>query len=592
MNASSAARIGSALVIFGEALPAQLLSSKRDTIIARRSVCLEARRLGYNTIDLGTLTVSGSVYEAGAVMDDLARLSLPDGTRLAKKLIYEGYELWWVHYSDLFRFYCIPYVEYKLLLEKLVQFESVCVYAPPSEGIFAYYLEAHNVPYRIVGSTNADFGSIGAFVQLLLTLASLISLVMRPRPLLVFTGDKFEQGKDYDFRLGFIYEELRSRKLSFVECIRGIEPWRKVISHAWVRRRPVLYSEAIALVSRYLAFVTGSRRRMKQQFTIEHLTHSQDPDVRFRYLIASHHLRKASEDIWSIRLTQLLLRLIGIRGAYITTSSERNYAAVLGCKLNGIPTVGILHGVASRYRSPHDFLPEFDGIKKLSVDVYGVWSEWWRSYYLKHSRSFAPEQLVVSGPMRPVTERAVPPSASTKERKTRVLFISEQVANPHEVMPFLRAVVAESGMECVIKFRPYRDGFEEWLKQNEPELLGRVRGVTSSPAEAAAANDVVVGSYSTAVLEALLVLRPPVFFYTRKWGDYYELKGHDAKSSLFAETPDELVMKIREAIHISAPSLTELRERFFGDSSQNGSRWVVDQLQRFLLTPRTGVRTH
>ena len=90
--------------------------------------------------------------------------------------------------------------------------------------------------------------------------------------------------------------------------------------------------------------------------------------------------------------------------------------------------------------------------------------------------------------------------------------------------------------------------------------------------------DVVVGSHSTAVLEALLQFKTPIFFNTNKWGDCFSFKEYGNNHPFFAESPDELSEKIKGAQSVSMGTLKDLLERYFGDPYQNGSKWVVDEL--------------
>ena len=101
--------------------------------------------------------------------------------------------------------------------------------------------------------------------------------------------------------------------------------------------------------------------------------------------------------------------------------------------------------------------------------------------------------------------------------------------------------------------------------------------------EAISLCDVVVGSYSNAVLEALLQLKPLVFFRTQKWGDYFEIKSLDAQGYFFAENPEELIEKIKKSTNILKEDLKKLQKQFFGNPYQNGSKWVVDQVIKNLL---------
>jgi hypothetical protein len=192
--------------------------------------------------------------------------------------------------------------------------------------------------------------------------------------------------------------------------------------------------------------------------------------------------------------------------------------------------------------------------------------------------------------MRPL-ELLVPTSTNviqSKSRAVRVLFVSEQLAVPQEVLPYLERLLVEPGIEVTFTFRHYRDSFKDWLLKHRPDLLScpNVRIAERGLQEAIADSDVVVGTHSTAALEALLQLKPVIFFKTNKWGDYYNLKSYGSNQNYFVENPDHLIEKIRGAKTISVVNLDELRKRFFGDPDTNGSKWVVDQLEAELLNGR------
>ncbi|MCW9054553.1 MAG: hypothetical protein OQJ98_01055 [Candidatus Pacebacteria bacterium] len=402
---------------------------------------------------------------------------------------------------------------------------------------------------------------------------------------MLFTGDKFEEDKDYDFRMKFIYEELRQRNIRFVEFIRSLESWKTVLKHALKRRRPVIYSDSIVFIGRFISIISGGRRRAEQKFGTHKLISETDPENRFKYLVATQYLLTVYDDVWAIRIMEWILHAIGIRVALVISASERSFHTVLGCKLNSIPTVGIMHGVASRYGTPCDFMIGFDGKKMLSVDNYGVWSDWWKVHYMRNSQSYKPEQIHVSGPMRPLmlVEEQNTTSTSQDERM-RVLFIAEQTADPSEVMLYLHKLLHCTDIRLTIKFRPYRDGFEIWLLENEPQILKlpHIKVVKGGMQEAIQNVDVVVGCHSTAVLEALLQLKVPIFLRTQKWGDYYSMTQSDKTRHLIAENPGELIEQIQHAGTITPSLLTELREQYFGDPHKNGSKWVVDQVEEIL----------
>ena len=555
---------GKVLVVFGEELPKGDLG-QYDTIL--------------NGAELQELIEPGSVQEASAFAEELSRLNLPDGSRLVESFIYKGYELWWIYYNSLFLYFCLPYTQHKKLLEYLKDFKNIYLYRPSYKSLFHSYLSAYGSRVHILpvpGLKSPSLLPVGIFLQIIITFLSLPVLMIRRHGLMVFVGDKFAKSKDYDFRMKFIYEELRQRKLPFVEFIRSLESWRAVLEHVFIRKRPVIYSEAIAFLGKFLAIFSG-----KPNLFIP----DQDSLSKFKFLVATHYLKSAYDDVWAIRIMKWILRVIGVKAAFITAPAERNFHAFLGCKLNTIPTVGILHGVASEHYTVYDFLPGFNGKKRMSVDKYGLWSEWWKKYYIENSKVYLPEQLYVSGLMRPLQSGPSFTTPFRDEGPVKVLFVTGQLTAPEEAVPYLLPLLEAKSLSLYITFRPYRDDFEKWLREHRPEILDKIgeENILRGDIHGAIAQcDVIVGPYSTAVLEALLQFRVPIFFRTKKWGDYYNLKAYGEKRSFFAEDSKELIEKIESARSVSKEDLKELQERYFGDPYKNGGKWVVDELEQAL----------
>jgi hypothetical protein len=548
-------------IIFGDEIPRELPS--HDEVITGSK--------------LNALIDPGSIYEATELLEELPKLMLPNGAPITESLMYEGYQLWWIHNSDIFRYFCLPYTQYNRLLEHLRDFSVINLVNPPYESLFRIYLESHGRTVRVV-KERKDFApglfSVGVLIQLFLTLISLPILAIRKLPILIYTGDKFERGKDYDFRMKSIYEELRRRHLPFSEFIRGIESWQTVVSHAWTRKRAVVYSEAIIPLARLLGQIEG-----RKTFTLPAST----PEQRFRLAIATQYIQ-TREDVWAIRIMRGILRAIQVRAAFIPAASERSWHTLLGCKLNNIPTVGIMHGAHSRYYNTYDFLTGYKGEKHLGVDKYGVWSEWWKEYYTDNSKVYTPEHLHVSGPMRSLTPNDDEKTELSNGDLIRVLFISEEMAVPQEVLPYLYELLKHKDLKVILKFRPSRDRFEEWLEENNPEMFNREDLEISRENILGAVRNinVAVGCQSTGVIEALFQLKVPIYFRTQKWGDYYNIKSYDKAESFFAETPDDLVKKIRNYKKIPTEDLKNLQEKYFGDPYRNGSKWVVDEIQEVI----------
>ena len=521
--------------------------------------------------ELEKLINPGSIREANLLVDELSRLAMPNGKRISKLINWCGYELWWIHYGGLMSNFCLPYTQYRTLLSYLKDFEKVCLYWPPNPDLFRYFLEAHN--RRCIIIKQFKFGNLlplpfGVFLQLLISAISLPWMKIKKPELMVWASDKISPPYNFEYRNKSVYKELIEKKIPFAVFMRSVEFWPKVLENAWRRKRAIIYSSAIIEL---LHFFSRPFNHLAVSFP------SSDPEKRFQFSVAVHYLRNVRGSIWSILAMKLLFRWIGIKAAYINDGCDRTFHEVLGCKLAGIKTVGIQHAATSRYAFIPDFMPAFDGDLPLSVDKYGLWSEWWLEYYLKYSRAYHKEQLFVSGPCNPLEKETAKDGSFQRGGPLKVLFVSEQLAAPSEILPYLLKLLEIKEFTVSLKFRPYRDGFEKWLQKNRPDILERVGIFRGSPQQAAAMSDVAVGSHSSAVLEALLQLKPIVFFWTNKWGDYFDLKDLDKEGRFFASNPQELADFVRESNNMPEDTIKQLQKRFFGDPNKNGGKWVVEQ---------------
>lgn len=569
---------GTALVLFVPTLPDKPPAWWRqfDTLVAPAELASEAARRGLAFEAVEGFIDTQSIEEAAAFLGRLARAMLPDGTRVSKAVVYKGYELWWIHYDELFYRQCLPYTQYRRLLVRLAEFSSVSLHKPPATALFHAYLHAHGCRCAVLGARRA-IPPIGIWLQAALSLLSWPFLLLTRPGILLYTGDYFDPPRDHSFRMRPLYGELRARKLIFVEFIRSLESSLTVLQHAMKRRRPVIYSHALKVIVSWAASLFGER-------TFD--TQAWDHDTSFLLALSTMHVRNARGSIWSIRVLSGLIRSIGIRAALIPAASSRTYHEVLACKIASMPTIGILHGAASRLYNVYDFMPEYDGSKHLPLDRYGLWSEGWREYYLKYGAIYAAEHLHVSGPMRPLARAPISePAKRPTGAPIRALLVPGELSDPEEIMPYLRRLMDAPGISLYLTFRPYRDAFETWIREREPKLLERLGAekiLLGNIHDVIAQCDVAVGCYSTGALEALLQLKPIVFFETRKWGDYFDLRSY-ADGAFFAKDPAELVERVRACEHISRENVKELQEHFFGDPHRNGSAWVVDQLESVLL---------
>jgi hypothetical protein len=160
--------------------------------------------------------------------------------------------------------------------------------------------------------------------------------------------------------------------------------------------------------------------------------------------------------------------------------------------------------------------------------------------------------------------------------------VSEVVAVPEEVIPYLETLINSDEFSLYIKFRSSNDIFESWLEVNRPDLLKKINPahiLKGKMYDAIAQCDVVVGSQSTGVIESTIQLLPFVFFQTSKWGDYFEVRTLGGEYNLLATNQTELVAYIKQSQSIPKDILADIRLKFFGDHYMNGSKWVVDEVE-------------
>ena len=572
----------SALVIFTKGLPKKNTKwwLQFETVIAPKQLEVAIWQYGLSFVDIDSLIDPGNVQEASELTRKLSLLATSDGRRVSKIVEYKDFELWWIHYDDFMYKFCLPYTQYARLLDYLKSFSKTYIYKPPFPNLFQYFLDAHKCKNEIENEFTRRL-PLGIIIQIFLSIPFLFWLKIRKPKLMLWTSDLFDGLRDHDFRMRFIYEELQKKKINFAEFVRSMESSTIVIQHAFKRKRPVIYSFAIVKLAHYLADIFG-KKSGREPYSLYPFSNTDSMQI-FWFTVATSYLNNYKNDIWAVVALKTILKFIGIKASIIPAANSRNFHEVLACKLSDISIVGILHGVPSKTYPVYDFMPEFDGKKTLSVDKYGLWSEWWRKYYLKNSKAYRPEQLFISGPMRPLQHTSIP--AIPVGHHIKVLFASEQLAAPMEILPYLVALMEAKDISLYFKFRPYRDGFEEWLKINRPDILKKMdvsKIMRGTMVEAIAQCDVVVGSHTGGVLEALLQLRPLIFFRTPKWGDYFELESLNLDHSFIAENSKELLELVRKCKNIPQRTLQKLQYRFFGDPHMNGSRWVVEQVEKFL----------
>lgn len=576
------------LVVFGDSLPRRV-RREVSTIIAPASLAGEVRARGLDFVDLDSLIDFGNIYEAAAFTERLTQITLPGGQRLTELVTFRGYELWWIHYDAFYYNFLLPLTQYRRLLEKLIEFSEVQLYGVPNLPLFRYYLEAYGVRCVDLQHWGARilwwkcllreiFDSLFSFLALILLKNKGAKVLLHP-----CFGDLLDYPHDYDFRMRRVFEELRARNIPFVEIVRSTQPLRVMLQHARIRRRPVIYSSSLVTLIYRVGDVLSGRGNLQRK-VVQQMA-GRPPEERFLARVAMHYQRNPRNPVVAIRSMSAILRWLDIRVAFVLHPSARSLHELIACRLNNIPTVGIQHGAGKRTYLVSEYMAGYEGACSLGTDVFGCWSEYWYDEYRQYSRVLRPEQLQIAGHLRPVPAELL----SSGEQQLhdsdviRVLHVSDTIVDPREPLPYLRALVADPRLRVTIKARPMiKDRLVAYLRDHAPDVFSQVEVVTGDIHQAITRSDVVVGCYSTAVLEGLLQLKPLVFFNTQRWGDYYEFQAIEAAHGFFAKSPEVAPECVRAVLQTPRETLEQLRDYFWGDPTRDGGKWLVDQIERLL----------
>jgi hypothetical protein len=401
-----------------------------------------------------------------------------------------------------------------------------------------------------------------AFRHVLPFIYSLVSLAyLRLRGgarIAIWTGDFNDPRTGGDFRMGHLYSHLQKLNVPFLEFIRenhrgGL---RQAIKNCWERRRWAVYYDACSF------FLAPASR--VPPINVSDLS---DPEARD---IFARYEGDLARTISSVGLFRKWFSWLGIRGLVAWEYSSRQASLIASAKLQGLPVIGFMHGAGMRSYMIHEFIPGRAGM--IGPDVFGVWSAWWKEYYVSRAGIYG--KVEIAGPMRL-------PEVGLRARRAgsgvpTALWISEPLLNPAEAVPWLRHL--RKGYRVIIKKRPSTsDAFYNGLVKDYPEF-GDLEIREGDIFKAISEADVVLGSHSTGVADASLIGVPFLFVATRKWGDYFELSDADSPYRLFVRNTEELDLSLEwvrtmDVQHV----LTMIRERFYGTGESDGSRWVADR---------------
>lgn len=462
----------------------------------------------------------------GSLLDKASKLTSEIFDNIDKKYYsYDGYELIWSIYNIVHIKYSIPYFENSEVLSKI---------------------DDKTLKHKII--------YLKKIIQdILLVVYSLLSIlyvkIRYEKMIAIWSGDFYSAANKGDFRVGDLYCKLDEKKLAYIDFIRDdANGFINTIKNMFNRKRPVIYYSSIERI--YTLFSKSENNVFLKKENALH------------YNILNKCIADSVQP-QKIRLFMRIYKVLNINKFICWEYSDRQATLIHAAKMLHIKTIGFMHGTAMKNYMAHNYISEFNNQKRIGPDVMGVWSNWWYEYYNKNSKLY--NKIEVCGMLRK--------SSAHKEWNisniNKVLWISEPLGDLDELVKYIRYF--NDKYELVIKKRPFTNDifYNKLIKyypefKNTPVLNGDIY-------EAILESDLVVGSHSTAVIDAIKVKKPFLMINTYKWGNYFEVD-----DNFFISDINQIKDKVK---NIDINKLEKLNSKYFGKSEDDGVEWVIDKIK-------------
>ena len=201
--------------------------------------------------------------------------------------------------------------------------------------------------------------------------------------------------------------------------------------------------------------------------------------------------------------------------------------------------------------------------QNLKLDIYGVWSEYWKDYYEKHSNMF--KNIVVSGPLRKKDK-------FKKSTGKKILLLIEPLLDITEIEKF-SLYINDCADDIVIKARSdFRHAHIERYIKIMPNLK-RCRIDTGNIDTLLKDNEFgfFIATHSTAIQDCVHYGLNPIILYTETWGNYLNLD-----ENFICQDEEDIKLCISED-YIYNEKLENLANKL--SSTGDGSAWVVNELK-------------
>ncbi len=535
------------------------------------------------------------VAEALDLLHRLNGMRTADGVRLPSAYSVEGFEPWWFAQESLMWDLLVPYAEHRRLVRDLLAGRAAAGAETPRpvRELFrrlgeplaagAPALRPRRFARRLLRAASR-LGLLGV------SLACALWLRLARRDTLIYILDQVSPGLRHDFRLDGIYRELRRRGYRFAECVhlRGAaECYRQAWRNLLRRRRPVVFLEVLSR--------PGAPRPAAREIprVAPEPAAGDDPDAQFLLRVARVALDRARRVAAEIPRLRRMLRLLGARRIVALDDSRHVNGLVAAARLEGIPSLGYMHGLFNRYH-PALLCRGLGAARRHGFDLLGVWSAYFQRRLLE-GELYDREHTFVTGPIRAARGEALERSERSERSRhphrrgdtlLRILVISEPRARQREVARYVEKLRDAGNFRVSIKVRPGEE--VPHFRPAGGEAGGALEVLRSDTVyEAFERCDVAVGTYSSVLYEAVLALVPVVVLRTTF--SYGHEIAEDGLAEL-ASSPEVVVETVERAAGLDRRELLRRRQVLWGEAPPDGARRLFDAAETRLWSAPESAR--
>ena len=510
---------------------------------------------------------NSNVYDANAITEKVF-----SNTNLKEIFPQKPFATEWYCYDLFYNQIAHTSIQLDSLLKSIHHFDKIIFIECESKykKYLNLYFHFYKIPHKFTQKKSIIFSQIiNFFLQIFLVFFSVLSIIFfylkNDQKVGLWTGDYTDSNGGFDPRLGDLRKKIN---ITIVEFIRysSIGPLT-CLKNFLKRKRSVIYYTSFKY---FLLFIPPRKSLVRT--------------TDFHLFCVSSFLHEIETELKLVKFWQYIFKKIKINNFIVWFFSHRTAGLLWACKKNNINTIGIMHGLTTPYHMGHEYLPSFKDFP-YGPDKFGVWNEFWRSKYQSISKFYPKDSIQISGALRP-NKKIILKNIRQKSSVTNVLFISEQSVPPEQIYPFYESIISDNNIKIYLKVRNFGvDSYFKKFQEERPDLLKKISILNIDLIDAMKLADVVIGSHSTAVLEAALYSIPFIFIYTPMWQDYFEMDLLNKKLSppypTFIHRPTQLKNAIKLAKQDSDQSdifLNEIKTIFFGDQNISGTDWISKQL--------------